>query len=228
MHRNILPAVAVLICAVAAYAQPPQEAPKPAAAPPAKDDRKPPEEKVSQTKHTIRIGGKDVKYTATAGTMLLKKEDGTATASFFYVAYIKDDVPDATKRPLTFAFNGGPGSSSVWLQLGALGPKRVMMDPEGNALPPPYKLVDNEYSILDLTDLVFIDPVSTGAARFLNRTPRTFTGFRATWSRWPISSGYTPRAAAAGRRPNSWQARVTALRARRIFPAICSNIWATH
>jgi carboxypeptidase C (cathepsin A) len=165
MHRNILPAVAVLICAVAAYAQPPQEAPKPAAAPPAKDDRKPPEEKVSQTKHTIRIGGKDVKYTATAGTMLLKKEDGTATASFFYVAYIKDDVPDATKRPLTFAFNGGPGSSSVWLQLGALGPKRVMMDPEGNALPPPYKLVDNEYSILDLTDLVFIDPVSTGFSR---------------------------------------------------------------
>ena len=68
-------------------------------------------------------------------------------------------------RPLTFAFNGGPGSSSVWLQMGALGPKRVAMDPEGNALPPPYKLVDNEYSILDLTDLVFIDPVSTGFSR---------------------------------------------------------------
>jgi carboxypeptidase C (cathepsin A) len=130
-----------------------------------KEDKKPPEEKVSQTKHTIQIGGKDVKYTATAGTMLLKKEDGTATASIFYIAYIKDDVPDTTRRPLTFAFNGGPGSSSVWLQLGALGPKRVAMDPEGNALPPPYKLVDNEYSILDLTDLVFIDPVSTGFSR---------------------------------------------------------------
>ena len=67
--------------------------------------------------------------------MLLKKEDGTATASIFYIAYIKDDVADDTKRPLTFAFNGGPGSSSVWLQMGALGPKRVAMDSEGNALP---------------------------------------------------------------------------------------------
>ena len=97
--------------------------------------------------------------------MLLKKEDGTPTASIFYIAYIKDDVPDETRRPLTFAFNGGPGSSSVWLQLGALGPERVMMDPQGNPLPPPYKLVDNEYSILDVTDLVFIDPVSTGYSR---------------------------------------------------------------
>ncbi len=70
-----------------------------------------------------------------------------------------------TRRPLTFAFNGGPGSSSVWLQLGALGPKHVMLDPQGNPLPPPYKLVDNEFSILDVTDLVFIDPVSTGYSR---------------------------------------------------------------
>ncbi len=158
---------AILVCA-AACAQPPQASGPPAPAKQeekGKEDKKPPEEKVSQTRHTIQIGGKDVKYTATAGTMLLKKEDGTATASIFYIAYIKDDVPDTTKRPLTFAFNGGPGSSSVWLQLGALGPKRVAMDPEGNALPPPYKLVDNEYSILDLTDLVFIDPVSTGFSR---------------------------------------------------------------
>lgn len=170
MHRNVLTAAAVLIWASAACAQPAPESPKPAPAPQSKDEKgreekKPPEEKTSQTKHTIQIGGKELKYTATAGTMLLKKEDGTATASIFYIAYIKDDVPDATRRPLTFAFNGGPGSSSVWLQMGALGPKRVAMDPEGNALPPPYKLVDNEYSILDLTDLVFIDPVSTGFSR---------------------------------------------------------------
>jgi carboxypeptidase C (cathepsin A) len=154
---------AVVVCGVAAFAQVSPEGAKPAAPP--KEDKKPPEEKTSQTKHNIQIGGKEVKYTATAGTMLLKKEDGTATASIFYIAYIKDDVADTTRRPLTFAFNGGPGSSSVWLQLGALGPKRVMMDPEGNALAPPYKLVDNEYSILDLTDLVFIDPVSTGFSR---------------------------------------------------------------
>lgn len=150
------------------WAQPAQEAPKPSAtagSQPAKDEKKPPEEKTSQTKHSVQVGGKEVKYTATAGTMLLKKEDGTATASIFYIAYIKDDVPDISRRSLTFAFNGGPGSSSVWLQMGALGPKRVMMDPQGNPLPPPYKLVDNEYSILDLTDLVFIDPVSTGYSR---------------------------------------------------------------
>ncbi len=170
MLRHALLGTALLISAVSASAQP-QEGPKPPAASSqakddkAKDDKKPPEEKVSQTKHSIQIGGKELKYTATAGTMLLKKEDGTPTASIFYIAYIKDDVADSTKRPLTFAFNGGPGSSSVWLQLGALGPKRVAMDPQGNALPPPYKLVDNEYSILDLTDLVFIDPVSTGFSR---------------------------------------------------------------
>ncbi len=150
------------------WAQPAPEAPKPpatAGSQPAKEEKKPPEEKTSQTKHSIQIGGKEVKYTATAGTMLLKKEDGTATASIFYIAYIKDDVPDTSRRSLTFAFNGGPGSSSVWLQIGALGPKRVMMDPQGNPLPPPYKLLDNEYSILDVTDLVFIDPVSSGYSR---------------------------------------------------------------
>ena len=170
----MLSGAAILVCA-AACAQPPQASGPPAPAKQeekGKEDKKPPEEKVSQTKHTIQIGGKDVKYTATAGTMLLKKEDGTATASIFYIAYIKDDMPDTTKRPLTFAFNGGPGSSSVWLQLGALGPKRVAMDPEGNALPPPYKLVDNEYSILDLTDLVFIDPVSTGFSRAIPEQDR--------------------------------------------------------
>jgi carboxypeptidase C (cathepsin A) len=169
MGRNFLTAAILLAVAAAACAQPAPEAAKPPAnaAPPGKEEKKPPtpEEKTSATKHTMQIGGKEVRYTATAGTVLLKKEDGTPTASIFCIAYIKDDVPDATRRPLTFAFNGGPGSSSVWLQLGALGPKRVMLDPQGNPLPPPYKLVDNEFSILDVTDLVFIDPVSTGYSR---------------------------------------------------------------
>jgi carboxypeptidase C (cathepsin A) len=155
-----------------AVAQPPATTPAgaPAAAVVTPEKKPPPEEKTSQTKHSITIGGQELKYTATAGTVLLKKEDGTATASIFYIAYIKDNVPDQTRRPLTFAFNGGPGSSSVWLQLGALGPKRVMMDPQGNPLPPPYRLVDNEYSILDVTDLVFIDPVSTGFSRAIPET----------------------------------------------------------
>jgi carboxypeptidase C (cathepsin A) len=96
---------------------------------------------------------------------LLKLEDGTPKASVFYIAYTKDDVSDTAKRPVTFTFNGGPGSASIWLHLGAFGPRRVEMGDAGALLPPPYKLVDNESSLLDLTDLVFIDPVSTGYSR---------------------------------------------------------------
>jgi carboxypeptidase C (cathepsin A) len=135
------------------------------------------EEKVSETGHSITINGQTIKYTAVAGTMLLKKEDGTPTASIFYIAYTKNDVPDVSRRPITFAFNGGPGSSSVWLHMGTLGPKRVVMDAEGNPLPPPYRFTDNEYSLLDLTDLVFIDPVSTGYSRAVpENTARNFHG----------------------------------------------------
>lgn len=130
-----------------------------APAPPKMEDRS------SKTEHTITVNGQTVKYTAIAGTLVLKKEDGTPTASIFYTAYTKDDVADLTKRPLTFAFNGGPGSSSVWLHLGSFGPKRVVMDADGQPLPPPYRFADNPYTLLDQTDLVFIDPVSTGYSR---------------------------------------------------------------
>ena len=130
-----------------------------------KKDEKKPEEKTAQTKHMIRIGGQEIKYTATAGTLLLKLEDGTPKASVFYIAYTKDEVSDTAKRPVTFTFNGGPGSASIWLHLGAFGPRRVEMSDADLLLPPPYKLVDNQYSLLDLTDLVFIDPVSTGYSR---------------------------------------------------------------
>ncbi|HZT33699.1 MAG TPA: peptidase S10 [Bryobacteraceae bacterium] len=154
-----------LLLALGSWQAAPAQTPPPA--PAAKEEKKPPqpEEKTSQTKHTLRINGVEVGYTATAGTLLLKKEDGTPRASIFYIAYTRDGVTDLAARPLTFAFNGGPGSSSVWLHLGVLGPKRVLMDPEGNPLPPPYKLGDNEYSLLDATDLVFLDPVSTGYSR---------------------------------------------------------------
>jgi len=145
-----------------------------------KDEKKPaPEEKSIQTKHTARIGGQEIKYTATAGTMLLKLEDGTPKASVFYVAYTKDDVSDLGQRPITFTFNGGPGSASIWLHLGALGPRRVQMGDAGSLLPPPYKLVDNESSLLDITDLVFIDPVSTGYSRAVpGESPQQFHGLQ--------------------------------------------------
>jgi carboxypeptidase C (cathepsin A) len=137
-----------------------------------------PEEKISKTQHSIQIGGQAIKYTAMAGTMLLKKEDGTPTASIFYIAYTKDDA-DTARRPVTFAFNGGPGSSSVWLHMGTLGPKRVVMDPDGNPTPPPYRFTDNEYSMLDQTDLVFIDPVSTGYSRAIpESTAKNFHGLK--------------------------------------------------
>lgn len=123
------------------------------------------EDKTSQTEHTISVNGQTIKYSATAGTLVLRKEDGTPTASMFYTAYAKQDVADLSKRPITFAFNGGPGSSSVWLHLGSLGPKRVVLDADGQPLPPPYRFADNPYTLLDLTDLVFIDPVSTGYSR---------------------------------------------------------------
>jgi carboxypeptidase C (cathepsin A) len=124
-----------------------------------------PKEKVVKSKHTVVIDGQEIAYTATAGTLILKDEEDKPKASLFYVAYTRDGVEDVAQRPLTFSFNGGPGSSSVWLHMGVVGPRRVLMSPEGDMLPPPYTLVNNEYSLLDVTDLVFIDPVSTGYSR---------------------------------------------------------------
>jgi carboxypeptidase C (cathepsin A) len=117
------------------------------------------------TQHQVRAGGQVLRYTATAGYMPMMTEDGEPKANVFFIAYTLNGVDDASSRPLTFSFNGGPGSSSVWLHLGALGPKRVLMTDEGEALPPPYQLVYNEGTWLGFTDLVFIDPVMTGYSR---------------------------------------------------------------
>jgi carboxypeptidase C (cathepsin A) len=127
----------------------------------------PVEETTSQTRHRFTLRGESFEYTVTTGTIVLKEEDveegEKQKASIFFIAYIKDDPEPG--RPVTFSFNGGPGSSSVWMHLGLLGPKRVLMDDEGLALNPPYQLIDNEFSLLDKSDLVFIDPVSTGYSR---------------------------------------------------------------
>jgi carboxypeptidase C (cathepsin A) len=131
----------------------------------AKSKDKEPEEKLVETKHKVIIGGKEIGYTAKAGTLLLRDAEDKPTASVFYIAYTADDAGDLAKRPVTFSFNGGPGSSSVWLHMGLLGPRRVVLEEDGSPLPPPYKLQDNEHSLLDETDLVFIDPVSTGYSR---------------------------------------------------------------
>jgi carboxypeptidase C (cathepsin A) len=138
----------------------------------------PAEDKIVKSSHVLRIGGQEIRYTATVGTMVLRTEEGQPRANIFFIAYTRDDA-DAASRPVMFTFNGGPGSSSVWLHLGLFGPRRVVMDDEGFPLPPPYKLVENEYSILDVTDLVFIDPVTTGYSRAIpGDQARQFHGFR--------------------------------------------------
>ncbi len=127
-------------------------------------DKAPQTPPLSVTQHEATIDGKTIAYTATAGKLLMKNDAGDEKASIFFVAYTKDSA-DANQRPVTFCFNGGPGSSSVWLHLGMLGPQRVKMSDDPKPLRPPHQLIKNPYSLLDTTDLVFIDPVSTGFSR---------------------------------------------------------------
>jgi carboxypeptidase C (cathepsin A) len=129
------------------------------------------------TQNSVNILGERVSYTTRTGTIVLKEESEKTGAEagvsegeknrarIFFIAYTRNGVTDLATRPITFSFNGGPGSSSVWLHLGVLGPKRVRMEDAGKHTPPPYQLVENAYSLLDQTDLVFIDPVSTGYSR---------------------------------------------------------------
>jgi carboxypeptidase C (cathepsin A) len=167
-----------------AQRQPPNRNPAPGTttgetpAPTSQYPAPPAEEKTVKTQHTIRVGGQELRYTAITGTILLKKDDDKPRASIFYVAYTLDGT-DVAKRPITYTFNGGPGSSSVWLHLGALGPKRVLLTAEGAPVPPPYHLVDNEQTALAFTDLVFIDPVSTGFSRNApGEDPKQFHGLQ--------------------------------------------------
>ena len=122
------------------------------------------------TKHSIKIDNKLISYTATVGTLILKNEKDEAVASFGYTAYTKDAETDMSKRPVTFSYNGGPGSSSMWLHMGVMGPRRVVVnDPSPNG-PAPYKLEDNNYSILDVSDIVMLDPVGTGLSRAVGKS----------------------------------------------------------
>lgn len=123
-------------------------------------------DKLSITEHEIPLRGESLRYRATAGYMPVKDESGKDRANYFFIAYEKLPQGRQTTRPVTFVFNGGPGAAAVWLHIGALGPKRIAMkDDVGNPPQPPYRLVENEATWLDLTDLVFIDPVGTGFSR---------------------------------------------------------------
>jgi carboxypeptidase C (cathepsin A) len=166
-HAILIGLLSLALASGASYAA--EETDEPA--PPEKTEAKkaeqpPPEPRAQKTQHTLRLAGQELKYTATVGWLILndKKKD-EPIARFGYTAYTLDGVKDAARRPITFAFNGGPGSASIWLHMGVLGPRRVVVNDGGYAPPPPAQIVDNEYSILDATDLVMIDPVGTGFSK---------------------------------------------------------------
>src|SRR5271170_535170 len=157
--------VLILGQAARSAAQEPAKDAKPADAKPA--DAKatpdaPPKEESSVTDHTIRIGDQTINYKATASTTLLKDDKGEPTALMYSTGYTRSDVKDFSQRPIAFIYNGGPGSASVWLHMGAFGPRRVVTENATATPPAPYKVVDNNESLLDKADLVFIDPVGTG------------------------------------------------------------------
>jgi len=137
-----------------------------------------PAETAVHTQHSVSIDGTSIKYTATAGTLILKNAKGEPTASVFYIAYTKDGA-DAERRPVTFAYNGGPGFASALVDIGGFGPVHMLWPAPGDAkaAQPPYQLVPNPYSILKSTDLVFIDAVGTGYSRILDKgQPKDFYG----------------------------------------------------
>lgn len=164
----------------------PQEAPTPD-----RTEPRPPVDQVEVRHHQAEIGGATVRYTTTTGRWVVRREqtatEGAAVgawegakprAEVFFVAYTRDGGHDPAARPVTFSFNGGPGSSSVWMHLGMLGPKRVRLQPDGMAVAPPYALADNPQALLDVSDLVFVDPVSTGFSRAAQGAkPKEFHGF---------------------------------------------------
>ena len=135
------------------------------------------QDKTSVTRHTIRVGGQPIAYTATAGTLVLRDENEKAVASFFYVFYARDSVADLGKRPIVYSFNGGPGTASIWMHMGFTGPRRVVYDDKGFMVQPPFRLHDNEHSIIDVADIVYIDPAGTGFSKMApGQDPHKFHG----------------------------------------------------
>lgn len=136
-----------------------------------------PKETSSATQHSMKLNGQPLDYTATAGTLLVNDNDGKPNGSFFYVAYTKNGVGDLKTRPVTFLYNGGPGAASLWLHMGSVGPMRVETSSPQATGPPPYRLVENQYCLLDATDLVFVDAVGTGFSRPVGKaTEKDFAG----------------------------------------------------
>jgi len=135
-----------------------------AAAPPAKDASAP---KSFVTHHSIEVGGERLAYRAEAAETVIKDDDGAPEASIFTIAYVLEGDHDPGQRPVSFFFNGGPGSTAVWLHLGAFGPQRLALEDGVNPGAPPYQLSPNPYTLLPATDMVFVDPIGTGYSHAL-------------------------------------------------------------
>ncbi|GIV57867.1 MAG: carboxypeptidase [Rhodothermaceae bacterium] len=164
--------------------------------PPAQERHLPPDTTVTTT-HEVTIRGQRVPYRATAGTMPVWDDDGKPIAALFYTHYARTDVADRSQRPLLISFNGGPGSASVWMHIGYTGPKQLLIDPEGFPIQP-YGTRDNPHSVLDVADIVYVDPVNTGFSRVLGEAdPKQFFGvnedvaYLADWiDAWVSRHGY--------------------------------------
>ncbi|MBM3814315.1 MAG: peptidase S10 [Acidimicrobiia bacterium] len=175
--------VILLAAPTAVFAQRTTSTPPPASAPAASPAKPAPDLPLTDTPpvvtdHQMQVGGRTLRYKATTGMMAMKTESGEMEANMFFVAYTVD-APAGSRRPLTVCFNGGPGAGSLWLHLGAIGPKRARMNDDGSLPPPPYQLPDNEHTWLEHSDLVFVDPVGTGYSRARNpEVARKFFGVR--------------------------------------------------
>jgi carboxypeptidase C (cathepsin A) len=160
---TIIVIAASFAAASPAWAQAPPAAAAPAAAAPA------PAEEWSTTQHTLKLGSQTIPYTAKAGTTAIRNDDGETTGLMYSVSYVRSGDSDASTRPVTFLFNGGPGSASMWLHMGSVGPKRVVTSNDQYTPPAPYPIVDNGETILHRTDLVFIDAMGTGFSRIAGK-----------------------------------------------------------
>ncbi len=165
--NKYLTAVCVLALATCGLSAAAADKPAGKAAAPAKASA--PKERNSVTEGSVTVEGKRIDYTATAGTIILKNAKGKPTGSMFYVAYTRRGVKNESRRPVTFFYNGGPGSSSVWLHMGAFGPHRVVTADHTHTPAAPYQLVNNQYSLLDVTDEVFVDAMGTGYSRIIDK-----------------------------------------------------------
>lgn len=170
VHRllSIVPLLTLMLSASAtpSVAQGPPQAPPPAGGQKAGPDATLLPDEPVITQHTIRVGQQTIAYSAEAGWLPIR-EDGKTVARMFYVAYNRSGITDLGTRPIIFSFNGGPGTASVWMHMGYTGPRRVVYDDEGFALRPPGTIDDNPSSILDLADIVYLDPVGTGFSRMM-------------------------------------------------------------